>query len=156
MSFVCVAHFIFMANDKPTSGEQMTNTSIMLIETIFIVHRRELSSFRGGEEVRPWGDETVSNSHVQREEMKRASFSDPGWLFFIYCWPTSYCTRSYFTWPRGCFPQTYCRYEEAATSEYLKTGITLIFNFCSISHSGWFQKWMFVWLGNRWKWAVEF
>lgn len=30
-SFVSVAHFIFIANDKPTSGKQ-----IILIETIFL------------------------------------------------------------------------------------------------------------------------
>lgn len=34
MSLVCVAHFIFIANDKPTSQKQMKNTSVMLIETI--------------------------------------------------------------------------------------------------------------------------
>lgn len=34
MSFVCVAHFIFRANDKPSGAKQMTNTSAMLIETI--------------------------------------------------------------------------------------------------------------------------
>lgn len=34
MSLVCVAHFIFMANDKPSGAKQMTNTSVTLIETI--------------------------------------------------------------------------------------------------------------------------
>lgn len=41
MSFVCVAHFIFIANDKPSGAELMTNTSTMLIETISLVRRRE-------------------------------------------------------------------------------------------------------------------
>ncbi len=35
MRHVCVAHFIFRANDKPTSPKQMKNTSLMLIETLF-------------------------------------------------------------------------------------------------------------------------
>lgn len=34
MSLVCVAHFIFIANDKPASQKQMKNSSVILIETI--------------------------------------------------------------------------------------------------------------------------
>lgn len=62
----------------------MTNTSIMLIETIFIVHRRELSSFRGKREsVSLRRDETVSNSHVQRKK-NEAGVILKSWLTFLH------------------------------------------------------------------------
>lgn len=96
MSLVCVAHFIFIANDKPTSQKRMKNTSVMLIETLSlhtvgncaVLNKKKKSlSLRGS------CDATSSNNHLQKKISGRHNFKIMADIFFIHCWPTSYCTE---------------------------------------------------------------
>lgn len=47
MSFVCVSQFIFVANDKPATTKQITNTSITLIETISSCTKEDWAALGG-------------------------------------------------------------------------------------------------------------